>query len=126
MKHRKSKLQNRCLIYGLVLILGATVISCAGVKYSWTRGDKVALGAMIVARGADVVTTINNLNEGHVETNWIYGEHPTNAMLIGSQILLTGIWAWAAQYVTSDIRKVVFGFPTVVHGIAAYNNYKEK
>ena len=121
---RKSKFRKSLLVYGLILIFGAAVIGCAGIKNSWTRWDKVSLGAMIVAKGADVITTINNLNDGMVETNSLYGRHPDTAMLIGSQILLTGIWAWAAQYITSDLRKVLFGFPAAIHVMSAYSNYK--
>ena len=121
---RKSKLQKRCLVYGLFLVFGAASIGCAGVKYSWTRGDKIALGALVVATAADVGTTINNLNDGHVETNHLYGSHPSNATLIVSQVLITGVWVWAVQYVPSDLRKVLLGFPTVIHGVAAWDNYK--
>ena len=120
---KQSKFRRGLFVCGFILILGAVVTGC-GAKYAWTTGDKVALGAMIVAKSADVITTINNLNDGMVETTSLYGRHPDTAMLIGSQILLTGIWAWAAQYIMSDLRKVLFGFPAVIHGMAAYDNYK--
>ena len=124
-KKRKSKFQKKCLTIGIILIFTSTTIGCAGyTKYAYTKGDKITLGAMIVAKAADVGTTIYALDNGFRETNPFYGDDPSPATLIISQAIITGLIVWAAQYVNSDNKKVLLGVPALFHGVAAAHNYK--
>lgn len=118
--------QNKSLlICGPILVFGVFVIGCAGLeKVPWTRGDKVALGAMIVCTAADVATTIYGLNNGFREINPIYGDDPSPGILIISNAIITGGIYWAVQYLSSEQRKILY-VPAGMHCSAAALNYKK-
>ena len=111
------------LVFALLLFL---FIGCAGTnmkKYTWTAADKAAAVALIVAVAADTATTVHGLNSGFAEMNPMYGSSPTALTIIIPNALLTGIILWAAQWLNSDERKIMW-VPTMFRGGAAIHNYR--
>jgi len=123
MRRGKTKFQKRCLCIGLVLIFGATVIACFGMKYKYTKADKIAIGGLIVATAADVGTTIDGLNNGARETNPIFGEDPSSVSLILVSAAVTGALIYLSHWWASKERQMLWVL-TLFHGFAAGHNYQ--
>lgn len=120
-KRKSSKFRRSLLVYGLILVFGAVVIGCAGIKHAWTLGDKVALGTMIACTAADVATTVYALDNGLREANPTFGDNP--GMIIAANAVLTGTIWWAAQYLTSAKRKLLY-VPAGFRCFDAVHNYQ--
>jgi hypothetical protein len=85
-------------VIGVVLLLFATSGACQGIdampKEGTTppkSGMKFALTFMAAGQGADLVTTTQALNRGAVESNPIYGKHPSAAKLVAAKLPMLGL-----------------------------------
>ena len=123
----KTKFQKRCLRIGLLFMLTAIVlqvINCAHMD-AWTEQEKIAAGAMVAGRAADMLSTSYALDHGCIETNPFLGEHPDDQTLllwgIGTSLLILGI----AHLLPSDWRIGVLYGTATISGIAAGKNYLE-
>ena len=125
----KTKFQKRCLLIGIILTITAAclqIINCANLQgYEWTRSDKVAAAALVVGRGADMISTHDAMERGAHETNIFLGEHPDDGTLallwIGSSILCLAI----AHYMPSEYREIFLCTISVISGGVAIKNYFE-
>ena len=114
----------------LIILLALTLLvsGCAGMKFvpdkdkSYDTVDKVLWSSMASCQVYDGVSTSGALSRGGVESNPLYGSHPSDGTLVvakGATIL--GI-TWAANRTSGFIRKGLLGFGAVLGCGAGIHN----
>lgn len=90
----------------------------------WTKTEKVFVFLSFLACAADFDSTRKAQEAGLQEANtMLYGENASDSEMIIYMGLSQGATILFTHYVPK-LRKVLLGFNTVVHGGAAYHNYR--
>lgn len=104
----------------IIIILMLSIAGCAlhpAVPYD--PAEKILLGTAIAGQVWDYTSTKNGLDNGCIETNQILGEHPSDAALAGSKIMVMGVAYFGANAIDNHtIRKIYLGIISAI-GLAA-------
>ena len=103
----------------LIIIL---ILTGCGHSRPWTTGEKVLLGASVLASYADYRTTTNVLDNGGYEMNPLIGKHPSKErlalFLISSEVITIALAHYFPRY-----RKFLLGGKTAINtGCAIHNS----
>ena len=116
MRKSISRIFSVCVV-GVVVMAG-----CSGVPYS--KGDKIAFGALMGTATADWYTTDRAINRGCVEANPLLDDRPSSEQVALLKIGQVGL-CWLFGEIWPDKRESIFWTGSVINGVVAIHNERQ-
>lgn len=102
------------------IICGLLALFClwAVIASAEDKGLRVAFSVMAVGQTADLVSTVQALNRGAVETNPLLGSKPSTAKLVALKLPMIGVGFLLAK-ITPQHPKLAKGLAYTIGGVGA-------
>ena len=116
MRKSISRIFSVCVV-GVVVMAG-----CSGVPYS--KGDKIAFGALMGTATADWYTTDRAIAGGGRELNPMLDDRPSSEQVALLKIGQVGL-CWLFGEIWPDKRESIFWTGSVINGVVAIHNERQ-
>ena len=106
------------------IIVLVFLAGCASPR-PWTKEEKMLLAASCLATTADMVTTLDMLDDGNWEINPMMGKHPTDGQVVITIGITQALTVVLAHY-WDDFRSWILGAKTGINAGFAFHNLRLK
>ena len=102
------------------LFIGLAI--CNSRSQEWKTTDKVLLGTYAAASLADAMQTDAGIKSGkYIETNPVFGEHPSTARIYLTKAAFGGLIYWLADSFPENRRTILWIANGLQIGVVAHN-----
>jgi len=104
-------------------VLIVLLFSCGVQQPKYDATDKVLIGINLSLQAMDTHSTVQGLKGGAIETNPIYGKHPSTGTIVATKIVAVSLMYLLTNKMGSTERKTFFILTGLLYAFVVTNNY---